>query len=102
VTDDDPVAVHLHRSPGVALQIGQEFRREPLSLELEVFEFLGVGQAANAVVDEYQLILVAHGPAGGPLGSAKPVADHLEHHLQRGIAEHVHNQPGFALGGLKA
>ena len=102
VTDDDPVAIHLHRSPGVALQLGQEVRRKPLLLELEVFEFLGVGQPANAVMDEYQLILVAHGSAGGPLGSAEPVADHLEYHLQRRVTEHVHNQPGFALGGLEA
>ena len=59
-------------------------------------EFLRIHQPAGAVVLEHELVFRLHLLAQDVLRIRKPVADHLEHHVEGGQREAHHHQPAIA------
>ena len=80
----------------------EQLGNEVAAAEAQVIEFLGIGEAADAVVGEDEVVASADLLVGDGLGLVEVVLDHLEHDVERRQGEDGHHHAAIALGDLEA
>jgi len=87
---DDPKAIQ-GTTKGLLEEFGQDVVGEAAQWKAQAAEFLGVDEAAGAIVLEHQVVALEHVPATHGLGVGEAIADDLEHELVRFEGEHGHH-----------
>src|SRR5664279_6154526 len=83
VRDDHRLALHAHdRGRDLAQMLEQRIGKEP-ARKGEMLELLRIGEAADAIAQEHEMVLAEHPGARDALGMAEAVLNDLEDDVER-------------------
>ena len=102
MADQHFLAIEHDRLGAFAEQFLEHALLELAARKAQVAEFLGIDEAADAVVTEHQAVFFLDLAPGDVLRVGEPVADHLEHQRIGLGREHRHDHAALAIGAHQA